>query len=284
MAYTKQGIQEYSYIQRLYEIDFTVYGLFPIISIILLQKFIAKKMFTQAAKVKLSPQVISILKELKPYLKNLYQEELAKIILYGSQARGDAQPDSDIDVLIVLKSDFSFYQESKRINNFVTDLCLKYEVLLSCSFSTLTQLKSQPTAFYRNVTNEGIEVMDLEQQKLLEKGAKSLAAARKLNQENFPEFSASRAYYCMFYIAEAFLLKEGLSFSKHSAVIGAFGREFASKKRIPVEYHRHLIEAERIRLQGDYNTDTEITRDDANTVINQAEIMLNFAQNNLDLI
>ncbi|NJL69963.1 MAG: nucleotidyltransferase domain-containing protein [Microcoleus sp. SM1_3_4] len=33
----------------------------------------------------------------------MYGEQLDKIVLFGSQARGNARPDSDIDILIVLK-------------------------------------------------------------------------------------------------------------------------------------------------------------------------------------
>jgi uncharacterized protein (UPF0332 family) len=62
-----------------------------------------------------------------------------------------------------------------------------------------------------------------EQQGLLEKTARSLQAARLLNEEGLAEFAVSRAYYAMFYVAEAFLEGEGLSFSRHSAVIAAFG-------------------------------------------------------------
>lgn len=47
--------------------------------------------------------------------------------------------------------------------------------------------------------------MTPEQQILLEKAVQSLAAARVLLQSRFPEFAASRAYYAMFYVAEAFL-------------------------------------------------------------------------------
>jgi uncharacterized protein (UPF0332 family) len=39
----------------------------------------------------------------------------------------------------------------------------------------------------------------------------------------------------MFYIAEAFLEGKGLSFSKHSAVIAAFGREFAKTQLVPTK-------------------------------------------------
>jgi uncharacterized protein (UPF0332 family) len=45
----------------------------------------------------------------------------------------------------------------------------------------------------------------------------------------------------MFYIAEAFLEGEGMSFSRHSAVISAFGREFALQGKVPVQFHQFLI-------------------------------------------
>ena len=67
-----------------------------------------------------------------------------------------------------------------------------------------------------------------------------------------PDYAASRAYYAMFYIAEAFLEGEGMSFSSHAAVIGAFGREFARTGRLPAEFHRFLIDAQDLRNSGDY--------------------------------
>jgi predicted nucleotidyltransferase len=56
-------------------------------------------------------QLKTILKSIETYLKNIYQEELDKIILFGSQARGDAMEESDIDILIVLKHPFRYYQK-----------------------------------------------------------------------------------------------------------------------------------------------------------------------------
>uniref|UniRef100_UPI0015582397 HEPN domain-containing protein n=1 Tax=Microcoleus asticus TaxID=2815231 RepID=UPI0015582397 len=84
--------------------------------------------------------------------------------------------------------------------------------------------------------------MTPEQQRLLDKASRSLQAARELNNTGFPEFATSRAYYSMFYIATAFLEAEGLSYSRHSAVIAAFGERFARTNRVPVELHRYLID------------------------------------------
>lgn len=124
--------------------------------------------------------------------------------------------------------------------------------------------------------------MTPEQQALLEKATRSLQAARVLNQQNLPEFAASRAYYTMFYIASAFLEGEGLAFSRHSAVISAFGREFANTGRVPVEFHRYLIAAEQIRRQADYNINPGLTQAQAAEQILRAEQFLELAKQLLD--
>lgn len=75
-----------------------------------------------------------------------------------------------------------------------------------------------------------------EQKLLLQKAQASLDAANVLQEINAFEFATSRAYYTMFYIAQAFLLGDGLSFSSHAAVISAFGCEFVKPNRVPREY------------------------------------------------
>ncbi|MCA1993389.1 MAG: HEPN domain-containing protein [Coleofasciculus sp. S288] len=120
--------------------------------------------------------------------------------------------------------------------------------------------------------------MTPEQQALLEKATRSLQAAKVLNQQNLPEFAASRAYYTMFYIASAFLEGEGLAFSRHSAVISAFGREFANTGRVHVEFHRYLIAAEQIRRQADYNIAPELTQAQAAEQILRAQQFLELAE------
>ena len=82
----------------------------------------------------------------------------------------------------------------------------------------------------------------------------------------------------MFYISEAFLEGEGLSFSRHSAVIAAFGREFARKKRVAVEFHRYLIEAQEVRHRGDYGERQAVNFDQAQVQIDRAEAFLELAQ------
>lgn len=88
----------------------------------------------------------------------------------------------------------------------------------------------------------------------------------------------------MFYVAEALLEKEELSFSKHSAVISALGERFARINRIPQDYHRYLIDAQAQRNRGDYNIDPDLSDADAELLIFRAETFLSFVINNIDLI
>lgn len=78
-----------------------------------------------------------------------------------------------------------------------------------------------------------------------------------------PDVAISRAYYVMFYAAEALLLHEGKTLSKHSAVIAAFGHDYAKPNIVSRDLHHNFREAFRLRQLVDYDTTPPITREDA---------------------
>lgn len=94
--------------------------------------------------------------------------------------------------------------------------------------------------------------MKPEVEALLGKAKESRSAAELLRREGYPDFAASRAYYALFYIAEALLLERDLAFSSHSAVIAAYGREYAKTSDLSPRFHRYLIDAGDLRNVGDY--------------------------------
>lgn len=79
-----------------------------------------------------------------------------------------------------------------------------------------------------------------------------LGASVDLMERGDHDFSISRAYYSMFYCAEALLLSKDMKFSKHSAVISYFGREFVRSGLLSEELYGHLIKGFRKRQIGDY--------------------------------
>ena len=114
--------------------------------------------------------------------------------------------------------------------------------------------------------------------KLLEKAIDAIEAAEILVDHSKSEVAAGRAYYAMFYIAEALLNEKGLTFSKHSGVHAAFGENFAKTKEMDAKFHRWLIDAFDKRLAGDYGVEANIEKDVATYMINQAREFLEAAQ------
>ena len=109
---------------------------------------------------------------------------------------------------------------------------------------------------------------------LLDKAGRAIRAAGTLLQDDNLDFAAGRAYYAMFYVAEALLLSKGLAYSKHSAVIAAFGREFAKSGVMPLEFHAHLRAASEARNISDYQLASHLTEEDTAQYISRAELLI----------
>lgn len=82
----------------------------------------------------------------------------AKAILFGSEARGDARPDSDIDLLILMDGD----KLSLECEEAVTLPLYELELKTGIAINPIVMLKklwdNRPfkTPFYVNVVNEGV--------------------------------------------------------------------------------------------------------------------------------
>ena len=88
----------------------------------------------------------------------------------------------------------------------------------------------------------------------LKKANNALSASEALVSEELFDDAISRAYYAMFYAAKALLIRDGvIAGSKHSAVVAAFGREYAKTGKIEPRYHQMLIEDFEWRQKADYD-------------------------------
>lgn len=97
-----------------------------------------------------------IIDQIKELVKNCSPD--ASVILYGSEARGDSQTDSDIDILILLEKENLTYQDRMAITGPLFELELKTGVSISPVVYSKKQWNNRPfkTPFYINVQNEGI--------------------------------------------------------------------------------------------------------------------------------
>lgn len=106
---------------------------------------------------------------------------------------------------------------------------------------------------------------------LLDKAERAIAAARHLLDHGDIDFGAGRAYYAMFYVAEALLHEEGEIFRRHGQVHAAFGRIFVKSGRIDTKFHRWLLDAFDRRLTADYGVRVVLEAEEVDEMIRRAE-------------
>jgi len=116
--------------------------------------------------------------------------------------------------------------------------------------------------------------------KLLNKALDAIEGAETLLNVGKAEIAVGRAYYSMFYVAEALLYNEfDLKLNQHGQVIAAYGKHFAKTRQLDPKFHRWLRDGFETRITGDYGVDTGIIEEEvAANMINQAREFLEAAR------
>ena len=100
-----------------------------------------------------------ILRELKRGLVEIYGDQLKAVYLFGSFARGEGKlPDSDIDVMVVLNGEFDYWKTYERASEFIANLSLKYDVVISAKLASEAKYAQSKMPLFINVRREGIAV------------------------------------------------------------------------------------------------------------------------------
>ena len=99
-----------------------------------------------------------LLSELKSSLICLYGDRLFSVILFGSQSREEATPDSDVDVMVVLDDPVDVVAERARMSDLVWNFLAKYDELIAIIPISKPRFFAEETSFLRVVKREGIEV------------------------------------------------------------------------------------------------------------------------------
>jgi len=106
----------------------------------------------------MTAQVQSVLAELHRRLEQLYGPRLIRLVLYGSQARGDAEPGSDIDVLVALRGLVDPGQEISKAGEVTASVSLAHDVVISCVFVSEEEFAREQSPLLRNARREGVAV------------------------------------------------------------------------------------------------------------------------------
>jgi predicted nucleotidyltransferase len=106
----------------------------------------------------MAPELMNLLAQLRDELHGALDDNLERVMLYGSQARGDALPDSDVDVLIVLRQVSDNTQETvhRIAYRLMWELDFRYVLALNIiGVGHYRLLKDQQSTYLSNVEREG---------------------------------------------------------------------------------------------------------------------------------
>ena len=106
-------------------------------------------------------EVRKIIAEVSISMASLFPQNQIEAILFGSYARGDAEPGSDIDVLILVdasRQDIS--AQNWQVGDMAAELLLNYGVVVSPIVENRDYFNRNMNVlpFYRNVDREGVRI------------------------------------------------------------------------------------------------------------------------------
>jgi predicted nucleotidyltransferase len=99
--------------------------------------------------------IAEITQKCKTTLESYYGSQFKGLILYGSVARDQASPGSDIDLLVLLSQPFNYFDELRLIIELLYPIQLESDRLISAKPAPLDEFEDGRTQLYRNVKREG---------------------------------------------------------------------------------------------------------------------------------
>ena len=104
-----------------------------------------------------TPQTI-LLAELRRELVRILGDRFEAVYLFGSRARGEPRPDSDVDVLVVVRGPIDYGDLIRRTSSVVSGLSLKYDTVISRAFVSKQRFETGRSPFLMNIRREAVAV------------------------------------------------------------------------------------------------------------------------------
>ncbi len=120
--------------------------------------------------------------------------------------------------------------------------------------------------------------MNSEQRALLIEAKQGAQYAHQMLRDGIIRGACSRSYYAMFCVVRAILIDFDQDFSKHTAVISAFGKLAKKDSRIPNTYHRKLLDAYKVRGTADYDYVVKVSNEETQTLIQDANLFVELGE------
>jgi len=230
----------------------------------------------------LRPDELQAIEEFREKLLAKLPGQVKDIILFGSKARGDAHPDSDIDLLVVV--DRRTPEVDDVISEITAETLLEQRIDISALDFTsdeITEWAALGTPLMRNVADEGI-VLKGEPivvgkgdpvkvaQGFIESAHGRLRSARAVQEIGEYGNAMSLVYYAFLDAADAALAARTIRTKSHAGTISLFGLHFIKPGLVAAKYSGWFKRAHKFRLQADYERKRDFTPEQVNEAIEQA--------------
>jgi predicted nucleotidyltransferase len=90
-------------------------------------------------------------------LRKEHADQIERVVLFGSKARGDFDAESDLDVFVLVKSDDWHFHD--RLVTFSSPISVKYDALISPKVvgpSLYRKMRKQRSFFLENIRKQGV--------------------------------------------------------------------------------------------------------------------------------
>ncbi|MFB0546154.1 MAG: HEPN domain-containing protein [Anaerolineae bacterium] len=229
----------------------------------------------------LSPSQQQALAEVRRRLFSDPDIEVEEIVLYGSVARGEADEESDLDLLVVTAKPLSRAESHEKITHVVFEVNLRFDTNISTLVVDRDEwetglisvlpirgeiLRDGVPYLRRNPSRRSTSTNTDEQRaeavrRWWAMAQESLASAKLELEAGHYTFAINRIYYAAFYGVSAALFERRLSFKRHSGVRTALHRELIKSGLLDTEWGEFYDDLFRDRHEGDYNVFASFDRE-----------------------
>lgn len=212
-------------------------------------------------------------------------EAVARIVLFGSVAHGEARPDSDIDLLVLGTENLQTLSE--RTSGLAYEILLERGELISPMVYGVTEAGYPSTWFVHQSLQSGQEVFRMQESELRRQEAQAwwalameyLQQAQRIGQEGGFRLAVDGAYNAAELAVKGLLILrlERLPTS-HGGLVQIFSREYIVTGEVDRLIGHRLSTSLELRSKARYSREAEITADHVTQVSTLAQELIDLLE------